>query len=800
MSMLAERKTKQKWSLNPRGKAWSQDFSLSIRTNLVRKCWKKMGWQHGKGLGPNGEGITEHIKVPYKNDSKGMGYKESNDQWTEHETNFTSLLESLSGGVEKPDKVKLNSLEKKSQTSRVRVHYHKFTREIKKEGKPDSNEEKIKNESVFLLNGGSMRDYFKKKLQHFGKTDGFVVGNNGVLKKEDSESESEMRPSFGFGYNQKGVVEEVNNEDLILKNAGNFDDHSSENDKATFVSYINEEVNTNSAKKKSKNKRKVQECNESVLSPKKKSKKSIEETPKKSKVRVEEDVGLSNPAFNPMYTPVTVQKHLLNTIPESISEISQFEDKSPKTITIEAEIYENKSKKNETAGHSDTPKKKKKRSQNFEETVTEVCNSEDRKKSKKKKELVNVFINEVTVEDFEETPKDKHTNIKENPYEVKVKSKKKKNKENTFSIDNPNFNDTLQESIDSSQTEENVYEVKVKKKKKKEERFAIENPNFNVSLENSIESSQHEENPYEVIIKKKKKTKEVNSETEFALENPNFNASADNSIDFSQIEENPSGSVESVTDSFQVEVDSYEVKDKKKKKKKNKETFAIDNPHFDPNDSVEVDTKNNVLEVERKKKKSKKSKEEGGIINPALNLDTSHSESKDDISVEIVESDIMLNVVTTPIITKKKPLNETDSYSIRKVNCVKRTKSVRFSDVTQERIIPNNEDLRNMSEMEIESEFLSTQVVNGNLEDENNSIDEATLENFSCLDNAAFDKQKNNLEENLNSISKTIDTYQAEIENDINEKKLETFEIEDIMVGDVGSPHGENGGYPRAAS
>lgn len=32
---------------------------------------EKMGWQHGKGLGANENGITEHIKISYKSDSQG---------------------------------------------------------------------------------------------------------------------------------------------------------------------------------------------------------------------------------------------------------------------------------------------------------------------------------------------------------------------------------------------------------------------------------------------------------------------------------------------------------------------------------------------------------------------------------------------------------------------------------------------------------------------------------------------------------------------------------------------------------
>lgn len=36
-----------------------------------QKMLEKMGWQQGKGLGANENGITEHIKMSYKNDSKG---------------------------------------------------------------------------------------------------------------------------------------------------------------------------------------------------------------------------------------------------------------------------------------------------------------------------------------------------------------------------------------------------------------------------------------------------------------------------------------------------------------------------------------------------------------------------------------------------------------------------------------------------------------------------------------------------------------------------------------------------------
>jgi Pin2-interacting protein X1 len=66
MSMLAERKVKQKLSLNPRGKAWSEDSN-----KFGQKMLEKMGWSRGKGLGAKEDGIREHVKPAYKNDSKG---------------------------------------------------------------------------------------------------------------------------------------------------------------------------------------------------------------------------------------------------------------------------------------------------------------------------------------------------------------------------------------------------------------------------------------------------------------------------------------------------------------------------------------------------------------------------------------------------------------------------------------------------------------------------------------------------------------------------------------------------------
>lgn len=126
-----------------------------------------MGWSKGKGLGLKEDGEQNFIRVSHKTDQKGMGYQDRDDQWTGHESEFTTLLESLHNsrnasdddgdddgekqsddGVDgvrsgfgfdsgdkkqkksKSIKEKLSgkSLEELSKKSSVRVHYRKFTR------------------------------------------------------------------------------------------------------------------------------------------------------------------------------------------------------------------------------------------------------------------------------------------------------------------------------------------------------------------------------------------------------------------------------------------------------------------------------------------------------------------------------------------------------------------------------------------------------------------------------------------------------------------------------------------------
>lgn len=121
---------------------------------------QKMGWEMGKGLGANLDGNQDFIKVNHKSNQKGLGFQDRDDQWTQHEDNFNSLLNSFKTnsadncgdettvapkagfGFTMPSAEKIEtesvvtkaavfsgvSLEEQSKKSRARVHYKKFTR------------------------------------------------------------------------------------------------------------------------------------------------------------------------------------------------------------------------------------------------------------------------------------------------------------------------------------------------------------------------------------------------------------------------------------------------------------------------------------------------------------------------------------------------------------------------------------------------------------------------------------------------------------------------------------------------
>jgi len=93
MSMLAEPRSRQKWSHDPRNTNWSNDKTKFGYTMLT-----KMGWSEGNGLGANLSGNTSHIKVNKRGSNAGIGLKKSHeDDWIGHQDDFNALLNSLNG-------------------------------------------------------------------------------------------------------------------------------------------------------------------------------------------------------------------------------------------------------------------------------------------------------------------------------------------------------------------------------------------------------------------------------------------------------------------------------------------------------------------------------------------------------------------------------------------------------------------------------------------------------------------------------------------------------------------------------
>ncbi|KAI8801893.1 hypothetical protein BJ742DRAFT_835322 [Cladochytrium replicatum] len=88
---LAAPKTKQRIQVDPQNKTWSTD-----KNKFGFRMLQKMGWKEGNGLGVNQQGITEHVKVKFKEDKIGVGADRNNsDNWLENATAYTALLESL---------------------------------------------------------------------------------------------------------------------------------------------------------------------------------------------------------------------------------------------------------------------------------------------------------------------------------------------------------------------------------------------------------------------------------------------------------------------------------------------------------------------------------------------------------------------------------------------------------------------------------------------------------------------------------------------------------------------------------
>lgn len=641
MAMLAERKQKQKWSLNPRGKLWSEDTN-----KFGQKMLEKMGWKSGNGLGAKLDGITQHVKVSYKHDSKGMGYKENGEQWTQHDENFSKLLKSLGeeNCIENSDE-KPKSLEEISANTKKRVHYRKFTRGKdlsqysekqlanifgKKTLKPNkSTDSKIEDISlddskknkkygVDTLEGGSMVDYFKNKMGNKLVTkgvqnNGFEIGSNGVLKKvetrnenSDFESESELeRPSFGFGF-QNNISE---------NNDGFNQEVTKDEDKEL-------EKNHKKSKKRKFNKEILEEVYDNVIFND-----SINDS-----LEVPQENNVENPyEIKPKKKKVKTDLSTENADAQNVSKIKKKKSKIPDVDNTNVITEEN------------VVKIKKKKNNKVTPINEELNNGEIKIKNKKNKKNLQDSTNSSTgnIADVENT-----STLDTQETSLKKLKKNKKNKSISESF------------VELSEISE---KVSPKKKTKKQKDFGLENPNFD--LNDTGNNAGDVTNEFEVKRKKKDKKSKKLGDTS-GLDNPGLNLS------------NISDLTEGIDESYQ--------------------------------EGLSTSIQQNLFE---------------GIENLALNIS-----SNDSIGAhisDVIECDLMLNVAGLPDSAQKKQ--------------IERRKSVRFSSMNQEFIIPNNYE---------------------------NKLMEQKIEG---LANAAFDERLTTMEENMIDIEQQLSTDCAKVENDLNE-------------------------------
>lgn len=620
MAMLAEPRRKQKWTLNPRGKQWSDDSN-----KFGQKMLEKFGWTSGKGLGANEQGMVEHVRVKFKDDSGGIGYSkdDQDNNWTEHQESFNELLARLASADEststsvkiEPKDTDLSgvSLEQKSKQSRARVHYRKFTRgkDVNKYsakdlanifGKKDLSDPVIKKKAikeeeaeesviapigaedktggVLTYKGGNMADYFKNKLGGF----------TGLLKKpsDDDEDDDDKRyVGFGFGFSSS-------TNDL-------------ENNKIDSKSFDNK-IESPKKKKIKKNKNISEGFVNDALDVEIKFENKIDTPISCDNFEVKRlNNGLENNGLD--LTDETVdKKHVIsNNNFELTSESLKKKKTKRKLDKIEAEGFVNSALDLDTKidCKTETPLS----CNNFEVSRSNLglennaLDLTDEKNGKRR-----VTFNDKLEFNTDSSKKKKKTKAKLDKFEVdneklkkKEKKKKKKNKEQDVIVveDNVFFNEALDVEIVNEEVNDNeANEKKSKKSKRKRDRRLS---NLETIEETPEEESSQNSNDKDNLEPPKKKKKNNTTET----------------ID---VNEKSSSQIVKQDDNDVIEIINLEEETKKKNKKKNKKTDDVEIMEIENNNEVlKIDCKENnedtTVPDKKKSKKNKKNKSKNQQVN-----------------------------------------------------------------------------------------------------------------------------------------------------------------------------------------
>ncbi|XP_076755220.1 uncharacterized protein LOC143426000 [Xylocopa sonorina] len=641
MSMLAEPRRKQRWTLNPRGKQWSDDSN-----KFGQKMLEKMGWTKGKGLGANEQGMTEHVRVSLKDDKSGIGFKKDDldKAWTEHQDSFNDFLQQLqhdeSHNVVRTEGNKGvlsgKSLELKSKQSRARVHYQKFTRgkDVNKYSSKDlanifgqkelnlgkkeiqeANVELVGSQDnrggVMAINGGNMVEYFMKK--------GLDLSKGKKREKNNSESETEYT---GFGFTSSY-------DDTESKESKNTCSYAFENPCVQLDSPEN--VPNLDKEYRSSKKRKSFDDEESSLSNK--AKKIKEEITTENSCQN----GIVNAALN------------LDCQTEEVCDGKEFEVSrvefgvANSALDLSDEVdCKRRVTFNDHVEYSTDPMKKKKGRTTLDKFEVE------NKKSKKKKKHNDIvsnpaasgFVNEAL--DVAETPEEVNDNEINESKSRKSKKKKGTRRSNLETIveipeDDKVYEDVIEIKRDTSEENnaqvecaiENDIPIKKKKKKKHKDKIEVvlnedkddvkEIMEKEIAFETNatLEKEECEIREDQIdISKRSKKSKKKNKEKDIES---NLEKS-DNVTSEIETEVNRKENLEKE----RIEGETVKVKKKKKKSKKDDDTNDVSNEVsiIDEKEISDKENTNDVDEIEVKESKRKKHKK---LENESVNDNFTHS-------------------------------------------------------------------------------------------------------------------------------------------------------------------------------
>ncbi|KOC59995.1 PIN2/TERF1-interacting telomerase inhibitor 1 [Habropoda laboriosa] len=447
MAMLAEQRSKRKWTLNPRGKYWSEDSN-----KYGQKMLEKMGWTSGSGLGKHEQGTTKHVHLQVKNDTAGLGYNISHldKAWTEHQDSFNDFLQKLQvdqDNVVQTERSKSDlsgkSLELKSKQSRTRVHYQKFTR------------------------GKDINKYSSKDLANiFGQKE-LNINNTDQDKQNNYEDNTDP---IGTQDNRGGIIaiNGGNMAEYFMKKKQDLSDEADDKKRVRFNDHV--EYSTDSVKKK-KNKNKLDKFE---VENKKAKKKKIYDDSVDSAV----SSGCVNEALDVEETSEEVHDNEIN---ESKSKKSKKRKGSRRSnLETIVEIPEEDKEAYEERTKNKRPKIIDNIVDNCEPQENILNKKKKKKKHKEKQEIVIDDKNDAQETAIGETISEINTTLEQEECEEdisKKKKKKKKNKDNEQNIekgedisqimtDVSNVENLEDERTNNCETEGETKPVKVKKKKK----------------------------------------------------------------------------------------------------------------------------------------------------------------------------------------------------------------------------------------------------------------------------------------------------------------------------------------------